>query len=221
MPVEGDIKNLLMDRHEIVLPDIITDLFMKSLKEGTWYRLPASLQESIFKKMAEMKRRAESRKEAEVYDDRMYEQWNICLTREDYLFYEHAIKLSNLYRIGNSNPVVQMEMTFNPAKEIMRYGRAGDPSLYLDTSEARQLRVLFKYPMRLEKIKNGPTYSMIEKGSMVLNRYREPFSDKKWMYSWVEQFWIVVYAHAVSAREAARMLRALGDQSKRSFRLNT
>ena len=202
MPVEGDIKNLLMDRHEIVLPDIITDLFMKSLKECTWYRLPATLQESIFKKMAEMKKRAESRKETEVHDERMYEEWDICLTKKDYPFYEHAIKLSNLYRIGNSNPVHRMEMTFNPAKEIMRYRRAGDPLLYLDTSEARQLRVLFKYPMLLEKIKNGSTYSMIEKGSMVLNRYSEPFSDKKWMYSWIEQFWIVVYAHAVSAREA-------------------
>ena len=116
MPVEGDIKNLLMDRHEIVLPDIITDLFMKSLKECTWYRLPATLQESIFKKMAEMKKRAESRKETEVHDERMYEEWDICLTKRDYPFYEHAIKLSNLYRIGNSNPVHRMEMTFNPSQ---------------------------------------------------------------------------------------------------------
>ena len=114
MPVEGDIKNLLMDRHEIVLPDIITDLFMKSLKEGTWYLLPVSLQESIFKKMAEMKRRAESRKEAEVHGEGMYEEWNICLTKVDYPFYEHAIKTKQYVRIGNSNPVDQMEMTFNP-----------------------------------------------------------------------------------------------------------
>ena len=56
-----------------------------------------------------------------------------------------------------------------------------------------------------------------KKGFMVLNRYREPFSDKKWMYSWIEQFWIVVYAHAVSAREAARMVRALDSQSMRKL----
>jgi hypothetical protein len=108
-------------------------------------------------------------------------------------------------------------MSFNPINEIMRYRRMGDPLLYLDTSEARQLRVLCKYPSLIEKIKNEGKYPLIDKGSRVLNHYRKPFSYKRWKYSWIEQFWIILYAHVVSAREAARMIRAIDGQGIRKL----
>lgn len=79
-------------------------------------------------------------------------------------------------------------------------------------SEVRQLQVFFKYPLLIERIKNGGKCSLIQ-GSECFNRYRQPFSHARWKYPWIEQFWIVLLGHVVSAREAARMMRALDSKT--------
>jgi hypothetical protein len=65
---------------------------------------------------------------------------------------------------------------------------------------------------------HGEAYSCILRGFELICKYREPFYDKNWRYTWVEWYYIVKYAEAESCRKAAKMLRALDGEKGRMSR---
>ena len=185
---------------------------MRSLKDGSWNRVTVQAQESILEKISEMKARVDLRRKRQEDEEMKFGKWDATLTEDDTPFFELAVKLSKPYRNEDTSTDKRILTTFNPAKEILRYRRIGDPLRHTGVSIARQIRVLMKHPSFMKEINEGRFFP-IQKGSQLFNRYREPFSNAKWTYTWAEWFWIVLYAHVVSGREAARMISALDGQS--------
>ncbi len=81
-------------------------------------------------------------------------------------------------------------------------------------------RILFKYPLILQRIREQEKESLIRNGCDLFNEYRKPFSNARWMYPWIEQFWIYTYAHVVSARQASKMIEII-DAAGGGFLQNT
>lgn len=211
-PVEYALGNLIVDLYERKWLNDVADLLVRSLKDGSWSSVTVQVQESILEKIAEMKARVDLRSRRQEDEEMKFGEWDVTIAENDTPFFELATKLSEPYRNEDTATDKRIPTTFNPAKEILRYRRIGDPLRHTDVSVARQIRALMKHPSFLKEVNEG-RFSLIQKGSQLFNRYREPFSNAKWMYTWAEWFWIVLYAHVVSARQAARMITALDGQS--------
>ncbi|MGB7884231.1 MAG: hypothetical protein WBL44_16010, partial [Nitrososphaeraceae archaeon] len=217
-PVEHALGNLIVDLYERKWLNDVADLLVRSLEDGSWNSVTVQVQESILEKIAEMKARVDLRRKRQEDEEMKFAEWDVTIAENenDTPFFELAAKLSKPYRNEDTATDKRIPTTFNPAKEILRYRRIGDPLRHTDVSVARQIRALMKHPPFLKEINDG-RFSLIQKGSQLFNRYREPFSNARWMYTWAEWFWIVLYAHVVSTREAARMISALDGQSMRKL----
>jgi hypothetical protein len=111
--------------------------------------------------------------------------------------------------------------TWNPIKLIREYREVGDPFLHVNPPFDfffNKVLVKHSYVLTAEYIPEE-RMSRILKGFEVICKYREPFYDKNWRYTWVEWYHIVMYAEAKSSRKAAKMLRALdGEEGRISHR---
>ena len=211
-PAEYGLYNLITDHLERGWLDVAANGFVKLLHDGTWNRMSVHDQESILKGIARVKARVDSRKKGEQEEEENYKGWDVVLTEKDSPFYELSRKITGLYKSSISKTGNNGTARFNPVIEIERYRRAGDPLRHLYVDEDRQTRVLFKYPSLMKKFKDEGKDPLIQKGSVFLNKYRQPFSDARWRYLWIEHFWIALYAHVVSPRQGARMVGILDGQ---------
>jgi hypothetical protein len=216
-PAEYGLHNFIRDRWEKAWLDSAADGFVKLLHDGTWNSMSVYDQESILKGIARVKARVDSRKKEEQEEEQKYKGWDVILSEGDSPFYELSRKITGLYKSSIYKTDNNGRARFNPIIEIKRYRRAGDPLRHLYVDGDRQTRVLFKYPSLMKKFKDEGKDSLIQKGSLFLNRYRQPFSDARWRYPWIEHFWIALYAHVVSPRQAAKMVTILEGQVGRKI----
>jgi hypothetical protein len=105
--------------------------------------------------------------------------------------------------------------TWNPIKLIREYREVGDLFLHVNPPfDFFFNKVLVKHSYAIREYMHGEhkpeeRKSRMLKGFELICKYREPFYDKNWRYTWPEWHVIVKYAEAESSRKAAKMLRAL------------
>lgn len=202
--VESGLYNFVADLFEKLWLDVANDGIEKLRRNGTWNRFPVQDQEYVLNEIAKMKARIELRKKEEWEDEQKYQEWKIDLTKQDAPFYELSKKVVTLYQ-SQINEIDNNGVRVNPLLEIKKYRRHGDVLRHLYIDERDRVRVLWKYPSLIQRIEENGKKATIQKGLEFLRKYREPFSDARWRYTWIEWFWISLCAYMISSRRAARM----------------
>lgn len=202
--VEFGLYNFVADLFEKLWLDVANDGIEKLRRNGTWNRFPVQDQEYVLNEIAKMKARIELRKKEEWEDEQKYQEWKIDLTKQDAPFYELSKKVVTLYQ-SQINEIDNNGVRVNPLLEIKKYRRHGDVLRHLYIDERDRVRVLWKYPSLIQRIEENGKKATIQKGLEFLRKYREPFSDARWRYTWIEWFWISLCAYMISSSRAARM----------------
>jgi hypothetical protein len=77
-------------------------------------------------------------------------------------------------------------------------------------------RLPYKYPhFMMKEILSPEKHSTIHKAGEIYDRYVKQFSNKRWQYTRVERFWIVVFAKSRGIGNTRGMLRALDGERGR------
>ncbi|MDQ6862330.1 MAG: hypothetical protein M3044_00755 [Thermoproteota archaeon] len=119
----------------------------------------------------------------------------------------------NKYTLGKTKTSVR----WNPIMEIKEYERLGDPLPYIYVPWGFYEKVLCKHAYVITEYITETERDIIAKGVEIFNRYRDQFSNKKFLYTWFEWLWISAYATTEGVGKTRNMLHELnvGDGQKR------
>jgi hypothetical protein len=111
----------------------------------------------------------------------------------------------------NKNTVGKMKaiVRWNPIMEIKEYERLGDPLPYIYVPWDFYEKVLCKHAYVITEYITEIERNIIAKGVEIFNRYRDQFSNKKFLYTWYEWLWICAYAMIEGVGKTRSMLRQL------------
>lgn len=238
-PVQYALTNaLIVGTEEEIL--YTTTKVLAELRRNGWQLLPPPfsppLSESERRELetyvSELKSRVEARKRQRQLEEeiaaRKEPAWDVTEKVEeiDPSTYEIMKKLSMFVGMDELNTNEGGEIIdntsnnhhniikWNPMTMIRKYRNTGDLFCQLDIHMDFYAKVLAKYYHHtkyfLENYKE-----VLTKAFDIVDKYRKPFYDINYRYTWYEWFWIVRYAQAFTPRRAAQMLLALdGDGGK-------
>jgi hypothetical protein len=135
------------------------------------------------------------------------------------LFEEIKNGYENAKKDGNVNENYHKEkdkitIRWNPIKQIKEYRRNGDilRHIYIPPgflAKALVIAGIFSNNNELLQYITGEKKPLLEKACKLLDKYRKPFVNNNWFYTWFEWFWIIAYADVFTPGKAVNMLKEL------------